>query len=512
MPNNNTRRRAAEYKPLLFTTTVRNPERIKWFLNILKDFNGHTLTNDLSKTIVGELIRAGLYEPTNLSTQVKEKIKNGESLTDGEVKKVLDENPQDHKEAGFDRGWPSRFDTLFKISKELGFVYYEIGKKIAFSKIGLMFADNEHPEFEQQAFLNAFAKYQSNNPFRRVLNEYVPLVLLLSVIKKLNGDSEYHDTGISRLEIPILLCWRDNDSDKLYLKIKEIRKKYGYEPSWETILRVCDELTGGRHNHQQDKTIMQDLPDEFLRKMRLTGLIAIRGFGRFIDHNKNEIDKINHVIKNYSVYKKYEYERNYFDYLSHIDSALISTKTRKISAEEENKLLSKWGVHYSWEEIKEELLGLGAGSSSRDEILKLIPAPLRLEFLSSLAILAKYPNIKMIPNYIADDEGLPSSHAPGNKADIECYEEKNCTLLELTLLNGAVQVVREMTPITRHLMEKQSMTEATVTFFIAPKIHEDTLIWRDFLIYRDKLSVIPLSIVEFIEYLEQNNPILYRTS
>jgi len=41
--------RKSEYKPLLFTTTLRNPERLKWFLGVLKNYNGQILTNELAK-------------------------------------------------------------------------------------------------------------------------------------------------------------------------------------------------------------------------------------------------------------------------------------------------------------------------------------------------------------------------------------------------------------------------------------------------------------------------------
>jgi hypothetical protein len=57
----------------------------------------------------------------------------------------------------------------------------------------ILFSDI-HPEFEQQAFLHALAKSQRNNPFVRVLNENVPLILLLEVIQKLNADKEFNDT------------------------------------------------------------------------------------------------------------------------------------------------------------------------------------------------------------------------------------------------------------------------------------------------------------------------------
>ncbi|MBU4343604.1 MAG: AlwI family type II restriction endonuclease [Candidatus Omnitrophica bacterium] len=43
-----------------------------------------------------------------------------------------------------------------------------MGEKIRFSEIGLRLVDSEHPEFEQQAFLNAFVKYQSNSPFSKL--------------------------------------------------------------------------------------------------------------------------------------------------------------------------------------------------------------------------------------------------------------------------------------------------------------------------------------------------------
>ncbi len=69
-----------------------------------------------------------------------------------EIQKILTENPQNHKEAGFSKGWASRFDTFFKFAKELGFVYYKNGGRIEFSEIGLKLVDNEHAEFEQQAF------------------------------------------------------------------------------------------------------------------------------------------------------------------------------------------------------------------------------------------------------------------------------------------------------------------------------------------------------------------------
>ena len=41
----------AKYKPLSFTTTMRNPERIPAFLKCLSIFEGQTLTKDIIKTV-----------------------------------------------------------------------------------------------------------------------------------------------------------------------------------------------------------------------------------------------------------------------------------------------------------------------------------------------------------------------------------------------------------------------------------------------------------------------------
>ena len=253
----------------------------------------------------------------------------------------------------------------------------------------------------------------------------------------------------------------------------------------------------------KDVTIMQELPDEFIRKMRLTGLITIRGYGAFIDSNRKEIETIEYVIKSYSKYKKYDSEREYFDYISQIDNNLVKAELEYIiDVDEENRLLLKWVKYYSWPSIKDEILNFSKNISSKDEILRFIPGPLRLEFLTALAVLAKYPGIRLVPNYISDDEGLPSSHAPGNNADIECYERKSCTLLEVTLLTGTVQVAREMPPISRHLLEKKTEYENSVSFFIAPSVHQDTIKWSEFIKFKDDLDILPFSIDEFVKRLD----------
>lgn len=498
-------KRQSEYKPLLFTTTVRSPERLKWFLGVLKDYNGQVLTNDLAEKIAREIIRNGLYTPTKLSVAVKNKIEIKGFLTDDELKKIIKDNPQNHKEAGFNKGWPSRFDTWwFKLAKELGFVYYNIGERIRFSKVGLKLVDIKHPEFEQQAFLNAFVKYQSNSPFRRVLNENVPLNLLLEVITKLNQDKELNSSGISKLEIPLVIFWKDNDSDKLYRLIKEIRKKYRYNPSWEVIVDICvNKIMEGKFKKFKPKSIMVDYPDEFIRKMRLTGLISLRGAGRFIDINKNEQKRVDYVLEKYSKYEKYQTEKEYFLYMAKIDENLISVKAKPISADERDRFLAKWIKVYSWNKIKEEMMNLSKKRLTKDEILKYLSSPVRLEFLIALAIKSKFSDVKVIPNYPYDDEGLPTSTAGGigNKGDIECYEDINGILIEVTMSEGRIQTMMEVWPITRHLEEFSKTNKNSMCYFIAPSIFKDSERQIQYVKEKDDLIILPKTIEEFLKHI-----------
>lgn len=505
------KKKVANYKPLLFSTTMRNPERIKDFLKILYEFKEKILTNSVIEKVVMRLIETGNYETMFLKQKRKDLIekRDTEGLNEEEILFIIKNSPQKHKEAGFDKGWPSRFDTWYKLAKEFGFVYYWIGDPIKFSESGELLIkslgdENNEPSFklEQEVFLNTFVKYQRNNPFRRISNANKPLILLLKLLKKLKEVSE---KGLLKQMLPILLCWKDGNVETLFEKILILKNKYGYEISNESILEICDNLTGGkRHASMPDKTIIQEYPDDFIRKMRLTGLITLRGNGRFIDINMNEIEKVNYAINKYSKLENFKDEYDYYRYISVLDKELI-TERKEVNIDTTN-YLKKWRDFYNFEVIEKELLNLENKKSSDDAILKYISNPLRLEFLTALAVSFKYENVIVKPNYIVDDEGLPVSFAGGNKPDIECVENKNGVLLEVTLLTGVQQHIRESFSIQRHLEEYKKQNINTITFFIAPLIHIDTKRNADYNKREYGLKVFTYSISEFLNQIkkEQN--------
>lgn len=519
------RTRNAERKPLSFSTTMRNPERIGAHLSVLTPYEGKILNNEIIINIIKDLFQNKIiFSYYELSVPKYKKIFLSDNLSfSTEDLNDLIENSADglnkrHKEFGFDKGWPSRFATRYGLPQELGFVRYEIGQPIKISQTGHMLInaynnENRNEELAQNVMLNALMKYQTNNPFRKNLNSNAPLPLLLNVLNLLKQDKSENGAGIYKLELPILICWGNNDAYELYKYIKTLREEVGYSYSIEFIYEKCLELLGAddsKRNRFKMDQICGEAIDEYIRKMRSTGIISLRGNGRFIDFNMVEEDKINYIIKVYSEYPTFEDKQSYYDYIGEIDSKILEIKqSSKINLHDiKIKTLYKYAQNYSEEEIFNELMKVCNRKDSKDEILKFINAPTRLEFLTSIALVQQFKEISVEPNYSVDDEGLPTFTAGGNIADIECYDSEYNSLFEVTLMCGRQdQVHNEIIPISRHLAEQKVKNEKSFSVFIAPVIHPDTKKSAAWIKFNENLDIIPLDINEFIESIQQKQKV-----
>lgn len=499
-----------EYKPLLFTTTVRNPERYKQIIGILLKYDGQILTNEVIDKIIFDLVSAKIYVPMSArrSPDLKAKmLDEDESFTSAETHWIIENSPQQHKEAGFDKGWPSRFDTFYKMAMELGFVYYKMGEPIRVSEAGTKLAkaiDPEYAHLEEQAFLNAFTKYQRNNPFRRVLNQNKPLILLLQTIKRLKEIYGNECAGITTLEIPLIICWKNNDDKMLADLIVHIRDKYAFTPSEDYIYELCKGelgITAEDEKRFKISNIMREMPDEFIRKMRLTGLFSLRGQGRFLDFNTLEMPKIEYVLRNYSSESKvFDSAESYFDYMKEIDPNLMSMEAIEIAdISEREKLFMRWVNQFEMSTLTEELsIVCSSRAASKNDILKYISEPLRLEFLTALSLQKAFSNIKVVANYNIDDEGMPTRFAPGNGADIICLDISGKILFEVTLLTGTQQNIREMPAIERHLKEAIVSSPNSFSVMLCPRIHPDTKRYSEFVKFKDNIDISVIDIAQYI--------------
>ena len=92
------RERNAEYKPLSFSTTMRNPSRIADFLKCIIPFEGQILTNDIIHIVAATLIKRKLYQPIyiNRTPRLKSILNEERDFTDEEVNEIMQHSPQNH--------------------------------------------------------------------------------------------------------------------------------------------------------------------------------------------------------------------------------------------------------------------------------------------------------------------------------------------------------------------------------------------------------------------------------
>lgn len=502
-------------KPLSFSTTIRNPERIPNFLNCIKPFEGRILTSQIIHDVIKNVIRSKNYTTRYImhSEELKRiAISEDETFEDAQLEEIIANSPQSHKEAGFADGWDSRFDTWYKIIKEFGFIKYRMGKPIVITTTGHMLIDafSETPVNNkkiQKIFLNALMKYQTNNPLRRNANDNAPLPLLLEVIKLFHNDPDENNAGLARHELPILICWNNNDAHAVYEYIKHIRNEKGFMCSDEYIYEKClSILRSTNRKYFKMSQICREAVDEYIRKMRMSGLLSLRGNGRFLDINSFENETVEYVINNY---RKYDTEEAYIDYMGTIDTVILqlNQEVNVAAFDKRKKTLYKYASEMSKELIHKELLAVCNKKESKNDLLKYIEAPTRLEFLTSIALVQAFNNLDVNPNYSVDDEGLPTYTAPGNMADIECFDTDYDSYFEVTLMCGRnEQVNNEIIPISRHLREyKNKRREESFSVLIAPKIHQDTIEAAEWQKHKYQVDIVVYSVSRFVECLNEFN-------
>lgn len=473
------------------------------------------MTSAVIHKVVKSLIREKEYTPMFvLRTPELRAIRDSfdDSFTDEQLEWIIAESPQKHKEKGFDYGWDSRFDTWYKMLKELGFIKYAMNEPIQITSTGHMIVDAylEEPRNErkiQTVFLNALMKYQTNNPLRKTLNDNAPLPFLLRVIKHFHEDREKNNAGLYRDELPILICWQDNDARSAYRYIKNIRKSMGFNYSEEFIYERClSILKSDNRNYLKMEKICREAVDEYIRKMRMTGLLSLRGNGRFLDINSFEKDTVEYVIKHYSTYPRFETEEDYINYMGTIDSEIVQLEEQLEPnfSDVRKRTLYRYAREMTKESVKKELLTVCARRESTDKILRYINAPTRLEFLASIALVQNFEGLDVNPNYAVDDEGLPTFTASGGYADIECYDSDCDSYFEVTLMCGrSDQVNNEIIPISRHLREaKKKRREESFSVFVAPTIHPDAVEAAEWQKKKYEVNILTFNIDEFIEQID----------
>ncbi|MCV3327746.1 AlwI family type II restriction endonuclease [Pediococcus ethanolidurans] len=562
---------AKRRKPISFDTTLRNPSRIPKFISILVNYEGRVVDNQTALELEGEIIRQKIFEPTKATLGTYTKVNNkyhfiaddqsetAKKLVDAYYHEWADGDPgqvnldkivyllkntfTSHKESGWDAGWESRIHTQFNFLNELGFVKVVKGEQIRISDNGKLMikeyrdgkpiSDHYDETYEQSAFLNAFAKYQINNPYRSntIKVNFFPLVL--NTIKYL--DDTYARPGIAKQDLPFIIAWGSNEYKILAEYIHKFRDKFGYNTSdefvYEYAMNLMDEKTSNDYPEPASDTfiaskkkdykfekIIRETPDEIVRKLRLTMLISLRGAGRFIDINTNEATKIAYTVKKYSTNIDFSNEVDaYFDYMGKTDTNLAFAADVAESQEtldKKEKTVANWALNHDWKFLKEELMNSAEKHPSTDETLKYVKETARLEFLVAIVVKKALPKNRVIANYKADDEGIPFNTASGSKnnkvgADIDVYENSTHVLVEPTIAKSrSFQVEHELPSIRSHVLATANQDVEDSNFnnwfavFVAPNIVKDVGDQIPIIKETNSVEIYPWTIEDFVDFSE----------
>lgn len=491
-------RMAPKYKQMTFDTAIRNPERYKGILSAIVQFNGQILSDDVLLEIMYTLYKSGIVTISN--------DKNINILGEVELKNLIkSKNSSRNADGGFPKGYQSRFWTYMRTLSELGFVYARYNQSFRLSSVAKDLVSDSIDE--QEAFSVQTMLFNRRSPYRNVLNDFnyfyfiINILLFLKNIKRELSDQEF---------VLFLFSKDGNVDDFLYLISKNDFNN----------IDVYSYITKNYSITTKEKTIMRDYPDVVLRVLRLTGFITIVYKGKqYISINEERLVYIRQLLKIKFVLNETQKE-DALAFFTAQDSMYTILKEKILYFRDKQKIS---GVDYTkriayiismYNLNTRIIVDLLNQKKSNDVYFKYIPEPLKLEFCIALLLYLTYGKEYAIkPNYKIDSLGMPISHAPGNKGDIEVVFFDMYWLIEVTLIGSKAQQLNyETTTTIRHLFSSENIASMRIKYlsFVAPYIHNDTEEWYKYSICnaldrQNAVYIKPYSIKDFIDVTVAKN-------
>lgn len=538
-------------KPWSISTTVRNPERLRDFLKVLKNLEGKKFdkNNQIKYQIM--LIKEGLYIPTKIPKKYLDIFKEKNKEVSYNIAKEIFEY-QDYEDPSM-RGRQSA-NPLNKLGFCVARENYDV---IKITRLGNLFLSDDYNI--SKVFFKSLLKLQFPNPWSKKFNEksgfnISPFIAVLHFLKKIKS--------LSRDEfcifVPTLINYKDIGN--YCEKVRQFRQSKNKNQFIETFLKEFYEVES---LSAKQKNNLFDYGDNIIRYFRLTKYFKVsketlRKWKVELETSRGS--EISQLLEKYDgSIIKYETTEQYLDYLSDfslpklpwefdINKAKEIVKNLKSILKEEYSAIKKdLKIEFKSEFEKlykintqnlnlpqiEKLIGnirdlrlnirqMSEGKMLRKnskELKKIILQfkekkflreidPTEFEFLIFKTLKILNDELNLRPNCIFDDEGKPISFAPGNKADIEGLYTSFNAIFEATLDVSRNQVYRESMPVMRHLkdFENKHPEKNSYCVFIAPRIHEDTNNYFWFSIKQgyegSKQKIISLDIRNYLTILE----------
>ncbi len=541
-------------KPWSISTTVRNPERLRDFLQVLKKLEGEEFTPENQVKYQVLLIKSKVYKPTGLSDTFKDLFNdpNPDSISYKKAKEIFDYKKYEDP--------PMRGRQSANPLNKMGFAIARSGSgPIQITELGNKFLAGDYDI--SSVFFKSLLKIQFPNPWSTDFSErqgfnIMPFVSTLHLLHKLNQHSG--SQGLDKREfsifIPTLL--NADQIDQQIERIIDFRKTGNKEVFIQNFASQFYQITS-----VPTKAInnLFDYGDNTIRYFRLTKYFKIMadptGSHWHVDLEPSRIVEIEQLLNAYDG-KALEIDNinDYLAYLSDINkpelpweqinklkdvatswqkniNLTLSNENISISATDQIFLSSDLN-NLSKVEVQNYISQLQAFNLTLKEKIKKAKivndidmlksiisvlkdvrmlrkySPEQFEKLIADALLILNDDLNIKPNYPVDDNGYPINHAPPYKTDIECYYTSFDGICEVTLNCSKLQWVHEGQPVMRHLrdFENEHNDRKVFCLFIAPIIHNDTFsqFWISVKYEYNGISqkIIPLTTQHFAKILE----------
>jgi len=549
-------------KPWSITTTLRNPERLRDFLIVLKDIEGEEWNLEVQRKYQVLLIKYRKYGYgsrqfyNGLSPKQVSLIDDlSREISFNEAENIF--NKKNYEDPAM-RGRQS-INPL----KKLGLVSLKKGK-IYITDLGRLLLKDDYDLGEM--FFRSFIKWQipnlDNDDYSVTegydIKPFIGTLHLINNVNEIIAASGEESKGISKQEfslfVPTLVNYKNikeyaKEIVKLRAQLKgknKLEQKRIFEKYKKQF--IC-RFFGCKKPAEIEKLSnnLKDYGDNAIRYFRLTRYLYIRGGGFYVDlEQRRQVEIKNLLTFDSGKSILFSSKEEYLDYIANIIEPKLPWETKEkldnILGElikeirvYENKLsvspkgianykkLNEEGFKKLIESLREyrrylQEQGNHAISQNTEAIRNYIKIlkniykeqdkPIALEKYAALALHALNDALRIQPNYPVGDDNEPTFTAPAGKPDIECYYASFNAICEVTMLTGRDQWYNEGQPIMRHLrdFEERNKDKNAYCLFVAPALHRDTLntFWVSVKYeYEGKQQkIIPLSIQSFIELLK----------
>ncbi|WAM31550.1 AlwI family type II restriction endonuclease [Caldicellulosiruptor naganoensis] len=538
-------------KPWSISTTVRNPERLRGFLQVLSEFEGMNFDENVQIQYQIRLIQYKLYRPMNLPEDIKREFDDPaiKKIDYKKAKKIFDlQNYEDPSMRGRQSVNPLNKLGFAIAKKSLG--------KIRITELGRKFLD-ENNDISEILF-KSLLKLQYPNPFSSDFKsrdgfDIIPFIVTLKFFYLLEKQTQIDE--ISKREfclfIPTLINYKEieNQINQL-LDYRRSKNKRDFE------VQFVSKFFGSAKNIETKINNLFDYGDNILRFFLLTKYFTAKKseFGqvasvKLSQDRKKEIEELLNMFEGKAI--SFSNLDDYIEYMTDITKPELpweknknkliemaesirkdisqQIESSKIAINEYSKMvLGKNLFELSEEELKKHINELRKIKSKineakkahilkynfakLDEHIKILrnkeywkelePADLEQIIFELLLIIDSAEKIES--NAIKDDEGNFINFAPPKKPDIEFFFKEFAGICEVTLNKTQYQWIQEGYPVLDHVAKFMNQYPNYINFvniFVAPKIHDNTY-YNFFIALKygfksKKIKILPLNFEQF---------------